>query len=83
MNSPATLQDRLSRNLGMLRKLNSATLVIALVVYVGLLGIAIAARIVPVAIFGSCVMMAEVLVFQFVRTWCDYVDFMQSSTRER
>jgi hypothetical protein len=66
----------------MLRKLNRATLTIAVVVYTGLLGIAIAARIVPVAIFGSCVMMAEVLVFQFVRTWCDHVKLAHLESNE-
>ena len=62
------------RNIEILRRLNIATLVIAVTVYVGVLGIAVFYRVVPLAVFSSCIMLAEILVFQFVRTWCDFLE---------
>ena len=49
------------------------TLCVAIVVYAGLLGIAAYNRLVPLAVFSSCIMLAEVLVFQIVRTLLDHL----------
>lgn len=65
---------RASRRIDHLRTLNLATLLIAVVVYAGLLAIAAFQRVGPLAVFASCIMMAEMLVFQFVRTWCDHAE---------
>lgn len=74
MDHHADVNARVSRRIEHLRTLNLATLFIALVVYAGLLAIAAAQRVVPLAVFASCIMVAEILVFQFVRTWCDHVE---------
>ena len=65
------------RNAQLLRKLNVFTLCVALVVWVSLLGIAVFARVGPLAVFSSCVMLAELLVFQIVRTLGDHLALMQ------
>ena len=49
------------------------TLCVAIVVYAGLLGIAAYNRLLPLAVFSSCIMLAEVLVFQIVRTLLDHL----------
>lgn len=71
------LFDRAARNVQLLRRLNVVTLSVALVVYVGLLGIALTQGVGPLAVFASCVMLAEILVFQIVRTLCDHFDIVR------
>lgn len=71
--SDATLVDRASRSATVLKNVNMVTLCVAIVVYAGLLGIAAYNRLVPLAVFGSCIMLAEVLVFQIVRTLLDHL----------
>ena len=66
------------RNAQLLRKLNVFTLCVALVVWVSLLGIAVFVRVGPLAVFSSCVMLAEVLVFQIVRTVVDHLDLIRN-----
>lgn len=69
-----------ARNSRILRRLNSATLIVAVVVYAGLLAIAAAQGVGPLAVFSSCIMLAELLVFQIVRTLCDHLDLIREST---
>lgn len=76
MNRNAELNARVSQRILRLRVVNLATLLIALVVYAGLLAIAAFQRVGPLAVFASCIMVAEILVFQFVRTWCDHAEAM-------
>lgn len=57
-----------------LRKLNVFVFCVAVVVYAGLLVIAFSQDVAPLAVFSSCIMLAEVLVFQIVRTLGDYVE---------
>ena len=71
--SDATLVDRASRSATLLKKVNMVTFCVAIVVYAGLLGIAAYNRLVPLAVFSSCIMLAEVLVFQIVRTLLDHL----------
>lgn len=71
--SESPLVERASRSATLLGKVNVATLCVAVVVYVGLLVVAIYNRIAPLAIFSSCIMLAEVLVFQIVRTLLDHL----------
>lgn len=71
--SDATLVDRASRSATVLKNVNMVTLCVAIVVYAGLLGIAAYNRLVPLAVFSSCIMLAEVLVFQIVRTLLDHL----------
>ena len=71
--SSESLIERAARSAEVLRKLNRATLVVAGVVYVGLLVVAVVNGIIPLAIFASCIMLAEVLVFQIVRTLLDHL----------
>ena len=66
------------RNAHLLRKLNVFTLCVALVVWVSLLGIAVFSRVGPLAVFSSCIMLAEVLVFQIVRTLVDHLDLIRN-----
>jgi len=73
-----TLIDRAQRNAALLRKLNVVTLCVAVVVYVGVLGIAAYYRVVPLAVFSSCIMLAELLVFQIVRTLGDHLDLVRT-----
>lgn len=74
------LAARAERNARILRRLNSATLIVAVVVYAGLLAIAAAQGVGPLAVFSSCIMLAELLVFQIVRTLCDHLDLIREST---
>lgn len=80
MRQPVSLVERAGRNARLLRRLNVATLVVAAVVYAGLIGIAVAQGVGPLAVFSSCVMLAEVLVFQVVRTLCDHLDVLRGLT---
>lgn len=77
MTSELSLSQRASQNVRLLRKLNVVTLSVAAVVYVTLLGIAVFQRVGPLAIFSSCIMLAEVLVFQIVRTLSDHLDLIR------
>ena len=72
-----SLVHRATRNVRLLRRLNLVTLSVAFVVYVGLLGIAATQGVGPLAVFASCVMLAELLVFQIVRTMCDHFDLVR------
>jgi hypothetical protein len=53
------------------------TLVVAVGVYSTLLVIAAVERIPGLAVFSSCVMLAELLVFQIVRTLSDHLDLIR------
>jgi hypothetical protein len=70
---------RAERNARILRRLNSATVIVAVVVYVGLLAIAAVQGVGPLAVFSSCIMLAELLVFQIVRTLCDHLDLIRET----
>ena len=67
------------RNAQLLRRLNVVTLCVAVVVYVGLMFIAFTEQVFPMGVFVSCVMLAEVLVFQIVRTLSDHLDLVRGS----
>lgn len=73
----AHLSERAMRNVQLLRRLNVVTLSVAVVVYIGLIAIALTQGVGPLAVFGSCVMLAEILVFQIVRTLCDHFDIVR------
>jgi hypothetical protein len=77
MSENALLASVAARNTILLRKLNVAVLIVAVVVYLGLLGIAITQCVGPLAVFSTCVMLAELLVFQIVRTLCDHFDLLR------
>jgi len=73
------LVARAARNAEHLRKLNIAVLCVAVVVYLGLLTIAATERVGPLAVFSTCFMLAELLVFQIVRTLGDHLNLIRSS----
>ena len=79
MPADSQLVARATRNVRLLRKLNVVTLCVAVVVYAGLLTIAAFERIGPLAVFSTCIMIAELLVFQIVRTLCDHLDIIRDS----
>jgi hypothetical protein len=62
------------KNVAILRKLNVVVLSVAVVVYASLIGIAFFQQVGPLAVFSTCILLAEVLVFQIVRTLCDFVE---------
>ena len=64
--------------MALLRRLNVATLCVAVVVYLGLLGIAACDCLGPLAVFNSCIMLAEVHVFQIVRAPTDHLDLVRT-----
>jgi hypothetical protein len=68
---------RAAVNVRRLRRLNLVTLVVAVGVYSTLLVIAAVERIPGLAVFSSCVMLAELLVFQIVRTLSDHLDLIR------
>jgi hypothetical protein len=68
------LVERTLRNLVLLRKINKAALSVAVLVYVGLLAIAVTQDIAPLIVFSTCILLAEILVFQFVRTITDFIE---------
>jgi nitric oxide reductase large subunit len=68
-----SLVVRAARNAELLRRLNVAVLCVAVVVYAGVLGIAAFYRVGPLAVFSTCIMLAEMLVFQIVRTLHDHL----------
>lgn len=74
------MAERAASNARILRRLNAATLLVAAVVYAGLIGIAVVQGVGPLAVFSSCVMLAEVLVFQIVRTLCDHLALIRELT---
>jgi hypothetical protein len=67
-------KQKASQSVKTLRKLNIFVVCVAVVVYAGLLVIAFSQDVAPLAVFSSCIMLAEVLVFQIVRTLSDYVE---------
>jgi hypothetical protein len=73
----AVLVERAAKSARVLRRLNVVTLGVAVVVYLGLLAIAVSQRVGPLAVFSSCIMLAEILVFQIVRTLSDHLDLMR------
>jgi hypothetical protein len=75
----SALVARAQRNAQLLRKLNVIVLSVAVLVYVVMLGIAAYYRVGPMAVFVTCVMLAELLVFQIVRTLCDHLDLVRAS----
>lgn len=72
------LAARAARHVALLRQLNRITLGIAVVVYLGLLGIAASERVGPLAVFSTCIMLAELLVFQIVRALSDHLDLLRA-----
>ncbi|MFZ9731599.1 MAG: hypothetical protein ACO3EQ_07500 [Ilumatobacteraceae bacterium] len=75
----SALRARAERNIRLLRRLNVVVLSVAVVVYIGLLGIAFTQGVGPLAVFSTCVMLAELLVFQIVRTLGDHLDIIRES----
>ena len=75
----SALLARAERNIRLLRRLNVVVLCVAVVVYIGLLGIALTQGVGPLAVFSTCVMLAELLVFQIVRTLGDHLDIIRES----
>ena len=72
------LLDRAARNASLLRRLNAVVLFVALVVYAGVLAIAAFYRVGPLAVFSTCILLAELLVFQIVRTLGDHLEIIRS-----
>ena len=77
MADKTTTIERAERSAMILRRLNVVTLFVAVIVYVGLISIALFQRVGPLAIFSSCIMLAELLVFQIVRTLCNHLDLLR------
>lgn len=73
----AVLVQRASKSARRLRILNVATLCTAVAVYVGLVVVAMFEDVAPLILFSSCIMLAELLVFQIVRTLSDHLDLMR------
>ena len=68
-----------SRNAQKLLRFNIFTLCVATVVYLSLIGIAIYNQIFGLAVFSSCFMIAELLVFQIVRTLSDHLALVRDT----
>jgi len=68
------LREKAEKNLKLLRRLNVVTLCVAILVYLSLLVISLTQGVYPLMIFSSCIMLAELLVFQIVRTLSDYLE---------
>lgn len=77
MGDKSVLVKRAAKSARILRRLNVVTLCVAAVVYIGLISIALFEDVAPLVLFSSCIMLAEVLVFQFVRTLCDHLDLLR------
>ena len=75
----AALVTRAARNAAMLRRFNVVVLCVAAVVYAGVMGIAAFYRVGPLAVFSTCILLAELLVFQIVRTLSDHLDLVRAS----
>ncbi|MEY4632896.1 MAG: hypothetical protein RLZ18_268 [Actinomycetota bacterium] len=73
----ALLIEKASRSAVMLQRLNVATLCVAVFVYLGLVTLAVFEDVAPLILFSSCVMLAEILVFQLVRTLCAHLDLLR------
>lgn len=73
------LVTRAARNAALLRRLNVVVLCVAVVVYAGVMGIAALYRAGPLAVFSTCILLAELLVFQIVRTLSDHLDLVRAS----
>lgn len=71
------LVEQAARSAQILRRLNLVTLCVAVAVYLGLVIIALFEDVAPLILFSSCVMLAELLVFQFVRTICAHLDLLR------
>lgn len=69
--------ERARASARLLKKLNIFTLFVAFCTYFGLLTIAIIQRVGPLAVFSSCVMLAELLVFQIVRTLINHFELLR------
>ncbi len=74
-----SLVARSARNAALLRRLNTSVLGVAVVVYVGLLVIVLVEGVIPLAVFSTCFMLAELLVFQIVRTLLDHLGIIRES----
>ncbi|MFM7081859.1 MAG: hypothetical protein ACKOYI_07875 [Actinomycetota bacterium] len=75
-----TVVARAARSATLLRKLNIVVLSIAVLVYAGVLGIAAFYLVGPLAVFSTCIMLAELLVFQIVRTLLDHLEIVRDSS---
>ena len=75
----AALVTRAAGNAALLRRLNVVVLCVAVVVYAGVMGIAAFYRVGPLAVFSTCILLAELLVFQIVRTLSDHLDLVRAS----
>ncbi|NCV44873.1 MAG: hypothetical protein EBW15_08835 [Actinobacteria bacterium] len=70
---------RAERNAMLLRRLNVVVLCVAIVVYTGVIGIAVFYQVGPLAVFSTCILLAELLVFQIVRTLSDHLLLVRTS----
>lgn len=77
MSNRTAMIERAANSARALRRLNIVTLCVAVVVYIGLLTIAVFQQVGPLAVFSSCVMLAELLVFQIVRTLTNHLDLLR------
>lgn len=77
MSNRTAMIERAANSARALRRLNIVTLCVAVVVYIGLLTIAVFQQVGPLAVFSSCVMLAELLVFQIVRTLLSHLDLLR------
>jgi hypothetical protein len=75
--SGSPLVERASKSTIALRRLNAVTLGVAIAVYAVLLAIAAYHRLPGLAVFSSCIMLAEALVFQLVRTVILHLDLVR------
>ncbi|NDA53929.1 MAG: hypothetical protein EBX87_03035 [Actinobacteria bacterium] len=73
MTQPLSMLARAERNAMLLRRLNVVVLCVAIVVYTGVIGIAVFYQVGPLAVFSTCILLAELLVFQIVRTLSDHL----------
>ncbi|MFM8721354.1 MAG: hypothetical protein ACKOEJ_01330 [Acidimicrobiaceae bacterium] len=69
-----------AKNVLLLGRLNRVVLGVAIVVYVGILAIAVTEKVLPLAVFSTSIMLAELLVFQIVRTLCGFIDSKMGSS---
>lgn len=70
---------RAARNAALLRRMNVVVLCVAVVVYAGVLSIAAYYRVGPLAVFSTCILLAELLVYQIVRTLTDHLELVRAS----
>ncbi|MEY2886329.1 MAG: hypothetical protein RJB40_1184 [Actinomycetota bacterium] len=70
---------RANKNIRILRRLNNLTLSVAIIVYLGLIVIAMFEDVAPLILFSSCIMLAEILVFQTIKTLSDHLDLMRTT----